>query len=167
MPPQPPNSSLSAFLQALKQEQIDCILIGAMAAIRQGAPLMTIDYDFWIDLPERQYVRILAIIQRLGGTIRAQTLYELRDGIQVNAVFTPDGLRSFQTERKSSRLSNIDGVPTRILPLARVIASKRAANRDKDRAVLPILERTLRLSKNLARARKPSKKQTAGRKPPR
>jgi hypothetical protein len=41
----------------------------------------------------------------------------------------------------------------RILPLQRVIASKRAAGRDKDLAVLPILERTLRLSKRM-KARK-------------
>jgi hypothetical protein len=151
MPPQSSDSPLSAFLKALKEERIDCILIGAMAAIQQGAPLMTIDYDFWVDLPERQYVRVLSIIQRLGGTIRAQTLYELKDGTQVNAVFNPDGLRSFQSERRISHLARIDGVPTRILPLARVIASKRAANRDKDRVVLPILERTLRLSARLAK----------------
>jgi|SRR4051812_36885858 hypothetical protein len=81
---QPQDSPLVAFLKALRQEQIDCILIGAMAAIEQGAPLMTIDYDFWVDLPERQYVRILTVVQRLGGTIRA-----LADGTQVNAVFRP------------------------------------------------------------------------------
>src|SRR5204863_4406102 len=100
MPLQPQDRPLGAFLKALKEEQIDCILIGAMAAIEQGAPLMTIDFDFWINLPERQYVRILAIIQRLGGTIRAQTLYELSDGTQVNAVFHPDGLRSYRAEQK-------------------------------------------------------------------
>jgi hypothetical protein len=164
MPPESQDSSLGAFLKALKQEQIDCILIGAMAAIEQGAPLMTIDYDFWVDLPERQYVRILAIIQRLGGTIRAQTLYELSDGTQVNAVFRPDGLRSFRTEWKGSATRGIEGVPTRILPLARVIASKRAANRDKDIAVLPVLERTLRLAKGLRlRSAKSPKKKPPGR----
>jgi hypothetical protein len=36
-----------------------------------------------------------------------------------------------------------------MLPLRRVIASKRAANREKDVAVLPILRRTLRLAKRL------------------
>jgi hypothetical protein len=100
MPPQLANSPLSAFLYALRDEKIEYILIGAMAAIEQGAPLMTIDYDFWVDLPERQYVRLLSIVQRLGGTIRAQTVYELSDGTQVNAVFRPDGLRSFRVERK-------------------------------------------------------------------
>lgn len=149
MPLQPQDSPLGAFLKALGEEKIDCILIGAMAAIEQGAPLMTVDYDFWVRLPERQYVRLLTIVQRQGGTIRARTLYELRDGTQVNAIFQPDGLRSFDAEWKGCRAGELENIPVKILPLHRVIASKRAANRDKDLAVLPILRRTLRLSKRL------------------
>ena len=149
MPTEPPDSPLGAFLEALRQEGIDCILIGGMAAIHQGAPLMTVDYDFWVRLPERQYVRLLTIIQSQGGTIRAKTLYELTDGTQVNAIFQPDGLRSFPTEWKRCTVGRLDGVPVRVLPLPRVIASKRAAGRDKDVAVLPVLERTLRLAARL------------------
>jgi|SRR6266850_3468526 len=149
MPVQPQDSPLGAFLKALREEKIDCILIGAMAAIEQGAPLMTVDYGFWVRLPERRYVRLLSIIQRLGGTVRAQTLYELIDGTQVNAVFKPTGLGSFAAEWKHCRRGQLDSVPVRVLPLNRVIASKRAANREKDRAVLPVLERTLRLMKQM------------------
>ena len=72
--------SLGDLLQALREEKIDCILIGMMAAIHQGAPLMTLDYDFWLRLPVRQYIRVLRIVRRLGGTIRANTVYELADG---------------------------------------------------------------------------------------
>jgi hypothetical protein len=120
-----------------------------MAAIQQGAPIMTVDYDFWVRLPKRQYVRLLAVVKRLGGTIRAATVYELSDGTQVDVVFEPDGLRSFETEWKRSTIGKIGGIRVRILPLARVIASKRAAGRDKDIVVLPVLERTRRLAKRL------------------
>ena len=116
MPLQPQDSPLGAFLKALREERIDCILIGSMAAIEQGAPLMTVDYDFWMRLPERQYVRLLSIVERLGGTIRARTLYELSDGTQVNAIFRPDGLRSFETEWKQCRLSSLENVPIRGAP---------------------------------------------------
>ncbi len=153
MPLQPQDSPLGAFLKALREEEIDCILIGAMAAIEQGAPLMTVDYDFWVRLAERQYVRLLAIVQRQGGTVRARTLYELSDGTQVNAIFRPDGLRSFAAEWRISRWSELESVPVKVLPLRRVIASKRAANRDKDRAVLPVLQRTLRLADRLRKRR--------------
>ncbi|HEV2391591.1 MAG TPA: hypothetical protein VG146_04420 [Verrucomicrobiae bacterium] len=151
MPLQHQDSPLGLFLKGLHQEKIKFILIGAMAAIEQGAPLMTLDYDFWVHLPERQYVRLLTIVQRLGGTIRARTLYQLSDETQVNAIFQPDGLRSFEKEWRHCRLGKLEGVSLHILPLARVIASKRAAARDKDKAVLPILERTLRLRKRLAK----------------
>ena len=159
MPLQPQDSPLGAFLKALRAERIDCILIGAMAAIEQGAPLMTVDYDFWVGLPERQYVRLLTVVQRLGGTIRSRTVYELSDGTQVNAVFKPNGLQSFNWEWKRGRLGRLEGVSVRILPLRRVIASKRAANRDKDIAVLPILERTLRLAERLKKQQ--SKRRTS------
>ena len=154
MPNKPSVSPLGAFLAALREEKIPCILIGSMAAIEQGAPLMTMDYDFWVRLPERQYVRILTIVQKLGGSIMARTLYELPDGTQVNAIFRPDGLRSFAAEFEGCRLGRLEGQAVRILPLARVIASKRAAGREKDLAALPVLERTLRLKRRL----KPKKK---------
>ena len=157
MPPQPPDSPLGAFLAALREAQIACILIGNMAAIRQGAPLMTIAYDFWVRLPERQYVKLLSIVQRQGGTILARTLYELSDGTQVNAIFRPQGLRSFAAEFKEALVAKLEGQPVRVLPLQRVIASKRAAGRDKDLAALPILQRTLRLSRRLESRRKRGK----------
>jgi len=151
MPHQHSNSPLGSFLKELRKEKIDCILIGMMAAVRQGAPLTTIDYDFWVDLPEREYVRILAVVQRLGGTILAQTLYELKDGTQVNCIFKPTGLKAFAFEFENSSVAELEGEQIRVLPLDRIIKSKRAAGRDKDKAVLPVLERTLRLSKKLKR----------------
>jgi len=61
------------------------------------------------------------------------------------------GLRSFEAEWKRRRVGELDNVPVRILPLSRVIASKRAANRDKDVAVLPVLQRTLRVAKRMTK----------------
>jgi hypothetical protein len=154
MPDQPAIGALGAFLEALEHEKIRCILIGMMAAIEQGAPLMTVDYDFWVKLPERQYVRLLSIVRRQKGTILARTFYELSDGTQVNVVFQPEGLRAF-AEYRNARVGHLGGQKIRVLPLARVIASKRAAGREKDLATLPILERTLRLQKKLGTAKGP------------
>jgi hypothetical protein len=151
MPHQSRSRPLGQFIKALRQEGIDCILIGMMAAARQGAPATTWDYDFWVRLPERQYVRLLTIVQRLGGKILARTLYELPNGIQVNAIFKPDGLASFNAEYKRCKLCRIEGQPVRLLPLERVIASKKASGRDKDAATLPMLEKLLRCRRRLKR----------------
>lgn len=155
---QPPVSPFVEFLKALEAEGINAILIGMMAAVEQGAPCSTIDYDFWVDLPKRQVVRIYAIVQKLGGTPRAPTFYELRDGTQINVIFDPVGLRSFATEYHASRVSMIEKHEMRVLPLSRIIANKRRAARDKDLLVLPILERTLRLSKKIKCAERTKRK---------
>jgi hypothetical protein len=158
MPNQPPISPLGAFLKALEEEEIRCILIGMMAAVQQGAPFTTIDYDFWVDLPELQYLRILTIVRRLGGTILAPTFFELSDGIQVNVVYKPTGLRSFNTEYAGSPMRSFEGQKLLVLPLERVIASKRAAGRDKDLAALPVLERTLRLARQRQKKSSPPRR---------
>ncbi len=62
---------------------------------------------------------------------------------RLGVVLTAHGLDPFELEYSRSPAREIDGVPVRILPLERVIASKRSTNRPKDRAALPALEATL------------------------
>ena len=65
MPLQPQDSPLGAFLKALREEKIDCLLIGAMAAIEQGAPVMTVDFDFWVTkLLKKRRTRIKKDVNR-------------------------------------------------------------------------------------------------------
>jgi hypothetical protein len=65
MPLQSQDSPLGAFLKALRQQKIDWILVGAMAAIEQSAPLMTVDYDFWV----------LCALLRLVRPVAAKTFF--------------------------------------------------------------------------------------------
>ena len=58
-------------------------------------------------------------------------------------MLTATGLRSFDEEYAAARTYEVDGVSVRVLPLARVIASKRATNRPKDAAQIPALEAAL------------------------
>jgi hypothetical protein len=155
MPALPSDRPLGAFLEELERQDIPCILIGAMAAILQGAPLMTVDFGFWLRLPVRAHVKVLSIVRRQGGVIRARTLYELSDGTQVNIILRPDGLRSFEIEWKKCVEGKIEGVPVRLLPLDRIMASKRAAGRPQDIAALPAIEETLRCAKKLKSRRHP------------
>jgi hypothetical protein len=54
-----------------------------------------------------------------------------------------DGLRSFDQELRDTQIVRIGKAKVRVLPLARIIASKKATNRTKDRLILPVLEDAL------------------------
>ena len=68
-------------------------------------------------------------------------------------VFEADGLNSFRSELKNCHDGRLAGQKLKVLLLKRIIASKRASGRDKDLAMLPVLERTLQLSRRLKNRR--------------
>jgi hypothetical protein len=51
----------------------------------------------------------------------------------------------------------VDGIPLRVLSLSRIVASKRAAGRKKDLAVIPALEEALAANEGSPEPRSPSK----------
>ena len=59
-------------------------------------------------------------------------------------VLAAHGLEGFDAEYARALEQVIDGIPVKVLPLDRVIVSKRSTNRPKDIAALPALEATLR-----------------------
>jgi hypothetical protein len=132
-------SPLGALCAALAAEKIRFQVIGMTGAILQGAPGVTLDTDLWIDLPERQYMRVINMAIRLGATFVANTLVTLTDGKLVNFCYCIHGVASFATEYRRSETYLWEGVEVRVLPLERIIRSKEAAGRDKDLAVLPLL----------------------------
>ena len=62
---------------------------------------------------------------------------------RIDVVLTAHGLTSFDVEYASSLSHEVEGVTLKVLPLERVIASKRSLMRPKDVAQLPALEATL------------------------
>ncbi|HWX19882.1 MAG TPA: hypothetical protein VN578_08250 [Candidatus Binatia bacterium] len=119
------------------------------AAILQGVPATTLDTDLWIDLPERQYMRLLRLCVRLGDSVRTNTVVELSDGSIVNFLYRVDGLRSFSREFKGARWIRWLGTKVAVLPLVRLYESKKFIGRAKDLAHLPLLEQTLALKRRV------------------
>ncbi|HWB59473.1 MAG TPA: hypothetical protein VG733_08275 [Chthoniobacteraceae bacterium] len=115
------------------------------AAILQGVPATTLDTDIWIDLPERQYVKVLALCRSLGATIMARTVVALRDDTLVNFLYRVDGLGSFELEAKKAVRLKWHGMRVDVLPLASIIRSKEFVGREKDVAHLPLLRMTVKL----------------------
>jgi hypothetical protein len=117
------------------------------AAVLQGVPATTLDTDLWMDVPERDYVKILGICTKLGAVILAQTVVALPDDSLVNFLYRVDGLGSFATEYKKARQVSWFGMEVPVLPLKSIIKSKRFIKRPKDIAHLPLLNLTLKLQK--------------------
>src|SRR6266496_5283373 len=104
-----PVSPIVRLIQSLGEEKIRFQIVGMSAAILQGVIVTTIDTDIWVDLPERQYVRLLNLVLQQGGTPLAPTLYALSDGRLVNFLFTVHGLRNFEAEYKNGVNATIEG----------------------------------------------------------
>lgn len=133
------------LLRALNERGVRFLIVGLGAAVLEGAPLATQDLYLWL---ERLDDRVSDAAQAAGG------FWVSGFGVQppafggggldrVDVVLTAHGLEDFDAEYARSIEREIDGVPVRVLPLERVIASKRATNRPKDQAALPALEATL------------------------
>jgi hypothetical protein len=119
------------------------------AAILQGVMVTTLDVDIWVDLPERQYVRLMKLVLRQGGTALDRTLYALADGRLVNFLFTVHGVKAFSTEYRGAVEASIEGEPVKVLPLDRILQSKKTVLRDKDRLHILLIERFLEGRKRL------------------
>jgi hypothetical protein len=135
-----------SLLQALNARGIRYLLIGLGAAVLEGAPLATQDLDLWLERADHPQIATAAA--EAGGFwisgFGVQPPAFGGPGLErLDVVLTAHGLDSFETEYSRGVVRHIEGVQLHVLPLERVIASKRATRRPKDLAALPALEAAL------------------------
>jgi hypothetical protein len=118
------------------------------AAILQGVPATTLGTDIWVALPERQFVRLIAVVQRLGGTMLAPTVAALNDDSLVNFLPRVDGLASFATEIRRAKRIRWMGRIVPVVPLESILRSKEKLRRPKDLAHIPLIRQVLRLRRH-------------------
>lgn len=134
------------FLGELAARDVPYMIVGLAAAALQGANTTTVDIDLWFETVSDARIAEAAraaggffvsgfgmMPARLGGPL----------GDRFDVVLHMSGLGRFQDEYAHSRPAMIEGSAVRLLPLERILASKRAADRPKDRAVVPALEEAL------------------------
>lgn len=136
---------------ALAETGLDAVVVGATAAVLQSAPLMTQDVDLLIRSTQRNEAKLRRLGQSLGGSwMELSPLSRVRTlvgaPLHVDLLFDalPGGLRFESLKSRALRLE-IGGHVLVVATLDDIIASKRAANRPKDRAQLPLLEETARV----------------------
>jgi hypothetical protein len=149
------------ILTVLARHEVELILVGGVAAIIEGAPVSTFDLDIVVLKTAENMHRLLPALRELDARYLdpagrhivpdADKLATLRIHRLVTSLGALDVMEtigagmSYADLVGKTRVSEVAGVSVRILGLETIILSKEQANRDKDRATLPILRRTLQL----------------------
>lgn len=128
------------FLSALNEQGVRYLLVGMSAALLQGARGATEGLDLWFE--NLGDPRIAEAARRAGGFFVTRSEPPLLGGMseRFDVVTSMSGLPDFSKEYEGALETDVDGVALRVLPLERIIVSKRAVNRVKDQAVLLALE---------------------------
>jgi hypothetical protein len=135
-----------ALFRALAHRGVPFMLVGMGAALLGGAPVATQDLDVWFEQLADERIREAAAAAGgfwISGFGMQPPSFGGSGLDRVDIVLTVHGLETFAREYARTIEVTVDDVILRVLPLDRIVASKRATNRLKDQAALPILEATL------------------------
>lgn len=135
--------------RALREVQLEAVLIGNAAAALRGAPVTTIDLDFVFRKTPRNLKKLRAFADHLAAVVLrpyypASELYRVvrdDDGLQVDFMARIHGMRSYEGLRDRATPVQIAAEQVLVALLPDIIRSKRAADRPRDRAVLDVLQR--------------------------
>jgi len=120
------------FLLALNRLGVRYLFVGMSAALLQGARGATEDVALWFEGIADP--RIGEAARSAGGFWITRSQPPLLGGAlgdRFDVVLTLSGLPSFAREFEGSREVVLDGAPVRLLPLERILHSKRSAARSK------------------------------------
>ncbi|HEX4386875.1 MAG TPA: hypothetical protein VH083_28165 [Myxococcales bacterium] len=140
-----------ALAKALRVTKLEAVVIGNSASMLNGAPVTTQDIDLLIRDTTLNRKKLARFANEIGGSMptlvsELSKVESIEGGLAVPVEIHYDrisGGLSFPAVR--SRAQSVDVGEERLLvaSLADIIRSKHAADRPKDRAVLPILRDAL------------------------
>jgi hypothetical protein len=154
---------LSRLLRLLERHGVRYLVIGAQAAVIHGVPVVTEDLDITPARDDENLERLASALSEIEPRLRttsdpagvplpvdAQLLataatWNLTTRLgELDIAFEPTGTRGYDDLRRGADTIELaDGLNVQVASLADVIRSKEAAGREKDRAQLPLLRRTL------------------------
>lgn len=164
MPEGPRRFEPGPMFAALAAEDVRYVVIGGTAAAINGANHVTFDLDITPARDIENLDRVAAALRALnarvygmpeeaavsfqldGKTLAAGSTWKfVTDYGEIDVALDPSGTHGFADLSRSSFTTRAHGVEIPVAALADVIRSKEAADRPRDRAVLPDLRRTLEL----------------------
>jgi predicted nucleotidyltransferase len=155
-----PSSKPIAILRTLTEGGVEFIVVGGIAAVLDGTPVNTFDVDVVHSRDDDNIARLLPVLESLDAVFRIQperrirpTTTHLAGPGRLNLVtrYGPldvlgtigSGLGYRDLLPHSSKMDVGGGIHVRVLDLETLIALKEELGGEKDRAVLPLLRRTL------------------------
>lgn len=146
----------------LAQAQVEFVVVGGISAVLQGAPIITVDLDVCYRRTPANIAHLVAALAPLQPrprgfpsdlpfTFDERTLllgsnFTLEVGDEhLDLLGVMSGIGGYEQIIGHARHVLVGELPVKVLSLAQLIATKTAANRPKDLAVLPVLQATLEL----------------------
>ena len=166
--PLPFSESELRVLQILLKRKVRFMVVGLSAATLQGAPVVTQDVDLWFEnLGESKMTRAL---QEVGAAYVPPSNFNppmlAGPGTELfDVVLRMDGLGPFASEIKNCVEVPVGRQRLKVLSLERILASKIAANRTKDKLVIPVLRDTLATTQSVSRRAKNKARRTTPKQP--
>jgi hypothetical protein len=131
---------------AFARQQVRYLFLGKSGAILLGFPDTTQDADLFVEKNEENGRALVRALRELGFELtedqaaeieRGKDFVQLKNGpFDLDLVFAPDGIERFEDAWR--RRVDVQGFP--VCHPDDIIASKAAANRQKDRESLPRLK---------------------------
>ena len=122
------------------------MIVGLSAATLQGAPVVTQDIDLWFERLDHPGLR--RALRKVGGIYVPP--FEMSPPMlagkhlgMFDIILNMDGLGGFKKEVKNTVEIPLGRFKVKALSLERIVASKEAAGRQKDKMVLPVLKEVL------------------------
>ncbi|MFI5175374.1 MAG: hypothetical protein ACHQKY_10980 [Terriglobia bacterium] len=151
-----------SILQTLRKHKVDFIIVGGVCAVLHGAPVSTFDLDLVHSRAPENVKRLMAALKSLKAYFREQGI---RRSEPARSHLTSPGHQLLMTQygpldllgaigknldrgyvellNDTSELNLPNGLKVRVLTLEKLIEIKSEFARDKDKAVLGLLRRTL------------------------
>jgi hypothetical protein len=149
--------SFRRILEILEQHRVEYVVVGGVAAVLQGAPVTTFDLDALISVNPANVDKVAGALAALDARYREhRDLRPSRDDVAAGGhllLMTDSGPfdvlgyigggRRYESVAASALTLAIGDLSVKVLALADLIVEKKMLGRDKDVAVVKLLETVL------------------------
>jgi predicted nucleotidyltransferase len=148
------------ILKVLSKHKVDFIIVGGVCAVLHGAPVSTFDLDLVHSRSPANLTRLMASLEELGAYYRARAAQPLKPELPhlsssghqllttklgpLDLLGTIGKGHDFEALLRYTVEQEISGLHLRLLDLEALIRIKKETITDKDKAIIPILEMTLK-----------------------